>query len=119
MTFQYWFKLVLLLHYSIKIHVDAWCGYSISTTNIYTSNLQKRNAYTYTSTNMSILYNNEDNVTPNTNGNFNTTIVAGFSFRGQTRYRLDTIERQLQHPIKSEQVFGYRLIYASMVILKH
>ena len=54
---------------------------------------------------MSSLYNNEDNVTTNTNGNFNTTIVAGFSFRQQTRNHLDTIERQLQHPIKSEQVF--------------
>jgi len=56
---------------------------------------------------MSILYNNEDNVTPNTNDDsFNTTTVAGCTFRQQTIDHLDTIERQLQHPIKSEQVFS-------------
>ena len=107
LNFYHWLIIVFLLHYSIKIHVDAWCGCSISTTNIYTSNLQKRNAYSISWPIMSRLYNTENNVTPNTNDdNYNTTTIAGYTFHQQTRDHLDTIERQLQHPIKSEQVFG-------------
>ena len=122
MTSQYWCILVLLLHYSIKIHVNAWCGCSISY-NINTSNPHKQKAYTSNNFNWptipSRLYNTENNDIPNTiDDNFNTTTVAGYTFRQQTRDRLDTIERQLQHPIKSEQVLVSQLIYASMDILK-
>ena len=54
---------------------------------------------------MSRLYNTESNDISNAiDDNFNTTTIAGYTFRQQTREHLDTIERQLQHPIKSEQV---------------